>query len=472
MPIGLADDNDLPYQSLPRVSQQGWLLFAAIGLGCLAALLGGARFARLSARLEERERQAAEASSLRNALAATREERERLLERVESEKQAATRTAQLLEQMELRFRETFTALSSQALQANNHAFLDLAKTSMGEFQHTAKADLDARKHSIEQVIAPIQDGLARVDEVLRDFDRTRVSGEAALQQHLTLLVQGQQQLTRETGALVRALRSPQGRGQWGEMQLRRVVELAGMIEHCDFLEQHTLTTAEGRLRPDLIVQLPAHKTVVVDSKAPLDAYLDALEATDDDDRIRCLDRHAKQVRDHITRLSSKDYADQLVGAPNFVVMFLPGEAFFSAACQRDATLIEYAISRDVMPASPTTLITMLKAVAYGWDQERITQNAEAIRDAGMELYGRLRNVADHLAKVRKGLETAVTSYNSAVGSLESRFLPAARKLRELGAANGEEIEPLEPVNSLPRLPAAAELAFDSEPQLGLVRVAD
>ena len=444
------------------MSPQAWLLLAALGLGCLFALLFGARFARLSARLEERDRQAADAASLRDTLAATREERERLLAQVESEKQGAARTAQLVEQMELRFKESFAALSSQALQANNHAFLDLAKTSMGEFQQAAKADLDARKQSIEQVVTPIQDGLARVDTILRAFDRARVSGEAALQQHLTMLVEGQQRLTQETGALVRALRSPQGRGQWGEMQLRRVVELAGMVQHCDFVEQPTLTTAEGRLRPDVIVNLPGNKTVVVDSKAPLDAYLDALEATDDDGRNCHLDRHAKQVRDHIARLSSKDYADQLASAPNFVVMFLPGEAFFSAACQRDATLIEYAVSRGVMPASPTTLITMLKAVAYGWDQERIAQNAEAIRDAAMELYARLRTVAEHLCKLRKGLETAVTSYNSAVGSLESRFLPTARKLRELGAANGDEIDTLEPVNSLPRLPVAPELGFDSE----------
>lgn len=454
------------------MSASAWLTLAASVLGFVLAIFVGARFAGLSARLKERERQAADAASLRDALEVARAERERLAAQLASEKDAAARTAQLLEQMDLRLRETFAALSSQALQTNNQVFLDLARSSMGEFQQAAKADLDARKQSIEQVVTPIQSGLARVDEMLREFDRARVSGQAALQQHLTMLVEGQQRLTQETGALVRALRSPQGRGQWGEMQLRRVVELAGMVQHCDFIEQQTLTTPDGRLRPDVIVQLPGHKTVVVDSKAPLDAYLDALEATDDEARNCHLDRHAKQVREHISRLSAKDYADQLPSTPNFVVMFLPGEAFFSAACQRDATLIEFAVSRGVMPASPTTLITMLKAVAYGWDQERIAQNAEAIRDAGLELYARLRTVAEHLGKLRKGLESAVTSYNSAVGSLESRFLPAARRLRELGVASGDEIEPVEPINSVPRLPAATELVLDSETQPRLAVVAD
>lgn len=462
---------NVSFEISPSVSPQTWIMVvAAVVLIALAA----ARFAQLSARLEVRDREAADAAALRDALATAREERERVSTQLESEKQASARTAQLMEAVEIRFRETFAGLSSQALQANNQAFLALASSSMGEFQQAAKAELDARRQSFEHVVTPIQDGLARIDDVLRDFDRARVSGHAALQQHLTMLVEGQQRLTQETGALVRALRSPQGRGQWGEMQLRRVVELAGMLEHCDFVEQQTIATPDGRLRPDVIVQLPGLKTVVVDSKAPLDAYLDALEATDDNERNRHLDRHAKQVRDHITRLSSKDYADQLASAPNFVVMFLPGEAFFSAACQRDATLIEHAVSRGVMPASPTTLITMLKAVAYGWDQERIAQNAEAIRDAGIDLYARLRTVAEHLGKVRKGLETAVTSYNSAVGSLESRFLPAARKLRSLGVTNGEEIEALEPVNSIPRLPAAPELVLDSEPALqqSLAGVAD
>lgn len=452
------------------MTPQFWIqLVLSLAIGsAITFVLMAPRVARLVARLEERDRQVSELVSVRQELSNAREERERLAAQLESEKLANARSAKLHEDAQAGLKDTFTALSSEALQANNKAFLDLARTSMGEFQHAAKADLDARRQSIEQLVSPVREGLDRVGETLRDFDRSRVAGQATVEQLLVTVAEGQQRLTQETGTLVRALRSPQGRGQWGEMQLRRVVELAGMLEHCDFIEQQTLHTDNGVLRPDVIVQLPQEKCVVVDSKAPLNAYLDALEANDEATRGRHLDRHAKQVRDHIERLASKEYADQLTNAPNFVLMFLPGEAFFSAACQRDPGLIEYAVSRGVIPASPTTLITMLKAVAYGWDQERIAQNAEAIRDAAMDLYARLRVVADHFGKVRKGLETAVAAYNSAVGSLESRFLPPARKLAELGVDNGEEIEPLEAVNLLPRLPVAPELVFDSHEEPSLV----
>jgi DNA recombination protein RmuC len=256
---------------------------------------------------------------------------------------------------------------------------------------------------------------------------------------------------------VRALRAPQVRGQWGEMQLRRVVELAGMLEHCDFVEQATVSSEDGRLRPDLIVHLPGHKAVVVDSKAPLQAYLDAAEETDEARRGAFLDQHARQVRTHIDQLAAKDYANELAEAPDFVVLFLPGEAFFSEACRRDPALIEYAVKKGVIPASPTTLITILKAVAYGWTQERIGENAERIRDLGIELYDRLRTTAEHLDTLRRSLAKSVESYNSAVGSLESRVLPTARKLREMGAASGNELPVLEPVVTTPRAIVAPEL---------------
>jgi DNA recombination protein RmuC len=233
-----------------------------------------------------------------------------------------------------------------------------------------------------------------------------------------------------------------------------------MEEHSDFVTQDHVETAEGRLRPDLIVRLPGHKVVVVDSKAPLAAYLDAMEATDEAQRGAFLDQHARQVRDHITALSAKDYANEYTEAVDFVVLFLPGEAFFSAACQRDPSLIEFAVKRGVIPASPTTLITVLKAVFYGWQQERIGRNAEEIRDLGQELYARMRTVAEHLDRVRKGLDSAVSAYNDAVGSLEKRVLPTARRFRDLGAGTGEELPVLEPVDSVPRLPAAAELTAD------------
>jgi DNA recombination protein RmuC len=306
--------------------------------------------------------------------------------------------------------------------------------------------------------ASIRDSLAKMGEQLAALDKERAASNAALHEHLRMMGAGQKLLADETETLVRALRAPQVRGQWGEMQLRRVVELAGMLEHCDFVEQASVSAADGRLRPDLIVHLPGHKSVVVDSKAPLQAYLDAAEETDELKRGALLDQHARQVRTHIDQLSAKNYANELADAPDFVVLFLPGEAFFSEACRRDPALIEYAVNKGVIPASPTTLITILKAVSYGWRQERIGENAERIRDLGIELYDRLRTTAAHLDTLRRSLSKSVESYNSAIGSLESRVLPTARKLHELGAASGDEIAPLEPVDLIPRAPVAPELS--------------
>lgn len=311
--------------------------------------------------------------------------------------------------------------------------------------------------------ASIRDGLERMRDQLAALEKDRAASHAALHEHLRLMGEGQRYLTDETESLVRALRTPQVRGQWGEMQLRRVVELAGMLEHCDFVEQATLSTDDGRLRPDLVVHLPGRKAVVVDSKSPLQAYLDAAEATDERGRGELLDQHARQVRTHIDQLADKDYANELSEAPDFVVMFLPGEAFFSEACRRDPALIEYAITKGVIPASPTTLITILKSVAYGWTQERIGENAERIRDLGIDLYDRLCTTAEHLDALRRSLSKSVESYNAAVGSLESRVLPTARKLRDLGAWNGEEIGVLEPVVTAPRAIVAPELAAGDSP---------
>lgn len=354
-------------------------------------------------------------------------------------------------------RDAFATLSSQALRENNDQFLALARSSMGEFQQLARSDLDARQQSIDQLVQPMRDGLGRVDSQLQAFDRERIANQAALHTQLQAMAAAQLLLTSETRQLVQALRAPQVRGQWGELQLRRVVELAGMLEHCDFGEQVTVDGPDGRLRPDLIVHLPGDKLIVVDSKAPLAAYLDAVDATDETERSALLDRHARQVRDHIIQLSAKDYAGQFTAAPDFVVLFLPGESFFSAACQRDPSLIEFAVSHGVIPASPTTLITVLKAVFYGWQQERIAQNAEQIRDAGIELYSRMRIVAEHLGRIRKGLDSAVSGYNGAVASLESRVLPTARKLKNMGAGTVDEIDVLEPIDTIPRAPTAPEL---------------
>ncbi|HEU4699989.1 MAG TPA: DNA recombination protein RmuC [Gemmatimonadales bacterium] len=412
----------------------------AAALGALAGLALGAALAWLAARARTA------------ALTAT----------LDGERRASLEKIAALEEAEGRLRDAFGALSHQALQANNRAFLDLARSAFGELQQAARADLDARQTGIDQLVQPIREGLGQVDAKLQAFDRERAASHAALQEHLRLMAEAQRALTGETQALVSALRAPQARGRWGELQLRRVVELAGMQEHCDFVEQATVRTAEGAaLRPDLVVRLPGEKLVVVDSKTPLAAYLDALNAADDAERDAQLDRHARHVREHVAALSAKDYASEYAEAPDFVVLFLPGEAFFSAACQRDPSLIEFAVARGVIPASPTTLITVLKAVAYGWQQERIAKNAEEIRDLGQELYKRIGVLATHLDRVRKGLAGAVDAYNDAVGSLERRVLPTARKLHAMSGSPEAELDVLEPVNAHARLPAAPELVVDA-----------
>jgi DNA recombination protein RmuC len=347
--------------------------------------------------------------------------------------------------------DTFQALSADALARNNQVFLDLARSTLAQTQESARGDLEKRQQAIVELVTPVRASLEKVDSKIQELEKARAGAYAALNEQVRSLVETQEQLRWETGRLVTALRTPSVRGHWGEMQLRRVVEMAGMLDHCDFFSQATLQSEEGRLRPDLLVRLPAGKTIVVDAKTPLDAYLHAVEASDEPIRKARLADHARQVRTHMTALARKSYWEQFDQAPEFAVMFLPGECFFSAALENDPSLIEFGVSQNIILATPTTLIALLRAIAYGWRHEKLAQNAAEISVLGKELFKRLSDMGDHWSKVGKSLERAVEAYNSATGSLETRVMVSARKFADLKTAPlGVEISALEPVEKAVR----------------------
>ena len=389
----------------------------------------------------------------------TREQLAAVKARADEQARAACDKLELVADAREQLTNAFKALSADALNASSSNFLQLATATLEKLQERAKGDLTEREQAVQQLVQPLRESLAKVDGKLGEMERTREHAYAALNEQLRGLVETHlPALHGETSSLVKALRQPTVRGRWGEIQLERVVEMAGMLEHCDFVQQPSAATEDGRLRPDLVVKLPGGRQVVIDAKAPVTAYLDAHEAADDDTRAAHLKRHADLVRQHIVALGRKAYWEQFSPTPEIVIMFLPGEMLFSAALQSDPTLIELGVQQKVVPATPTTLILALRTVAYGWTQQALAENAQQVADLARELYERIGNLADHWSDVGQKLGKAVDSYNKSVGTLERRVLITARKLEPLKAApEGAQIVSPELVEHLPRALTAPEL---------------
>ena len=409
---------------------------------------------RIAARDSEVARLQSEMSDLetqRNAANELRAQNARLAAELDAERTSAREKLAVLNEAQEQLTSAFRGLSAQALQANNQSFLDLAAQTLGKYQQGAQGDLERRQQAIVELVAPVKLSLDKLDGRIHDIERLREGAYQALTTQVRSLNEGQGDLRRETLNLVKALRQPAARGRWGELQLRRVVEMSGMVEHCDFVEQASVTGEDGRQRPDVVVRLPGGLNIVIDAKTPLSAYLEAAETDDEDVRKQRLVDHARQVRDHMTRLGRKAYQAQFDPTPDLVVLFLPGEMLFSAALQQDPGLIEFGVGAKVMLATPTTLITLLRAISYGWKQEALARNAQEISELGRQLHERISVMAAHWTRLGKNLGDAVGAYNGAVASLETRVLVSARRFKELKAVpDGRDIAVLEPIEVVPR----------------------
>ena len=444
----------------------------------LASFVIGAGFAWLAARsksaaLAERKSELErELTSVKSQLAQQQAENSSVVAAkasveatLESERRSTAEMLRLKADYSEETKAQFEALASTALRSNNASFLDLAKGTLEKYQSEARGELEKREKAVETLVKPISDSLKQVDEHVRELEKSRAEAYGNLTSQVASLLKTQEALQAETGNLVKAMREPQARGRWGELQLRRCLELAGMLEYCDFLEQVSVTIDERTRRPDVVVKLPGEKNIVIDSKVPLTAYLAALEAQDEATRKDLLADHARQVRQHIDNLSSKTYWTQFESTPEFVVLFLPGEVFFRAAMDADAELIEYGVKRKVIVASPTTLIALLRAVAYGWNQKNLAESAREISAAGKTLYQRLSAMAWNFEDIGKRLGGAVDSYNKAVGSMERSVFPIARKMPDLDRSlSAADLPDLHQVEKTPRQLESPDWQLQPDPE--------